>query len=234
MADVLVVPVRLAALYSKDEVGVVEPVDFTRLPYVDLMTKRDVRPGTPYISEEILPDPFERQDFLLGPGVHLHWSLPDALTRLVQEDGKTRVPAVPNRWLVTRRRDEALERSWVVESDYLAAPGDANAAGIAFPMTDGGVFVGASATEALAAHLGTVLDGVAPDEAENLLEALGAKTCGQVSCRDGSLSRHDDLRSRDRHPASVPTRTSRAARPARITGSAGLGAADGLPGVECP
>ncbi|GAA4198606.1 hypothetical protein GCM10022252_49360 [Streptosporangium oxazolinicum] len=308
MADVLVVPVRLAALYLEDEVGVVEPVDFTRLPYVDPITKRDVRPGTPYLSEEILPDPFEDQDFLLGPGVHLHWSLPDALTRLVQEGGKTRVPAVPNRWLVTRRRDGVLERSWVVESDYLAAPGEANAAGVAFPTTgggvpfrrlgravpletwrpglpgdrlpqvtaighgdpafaafypgcysvfgfqdtdfagsrppsgtqyevagwfsaaaqdtlaglttgagwrtalkdgfgwgvpdgsarpastvcyaslifrpdgrtvnpllrdrEGGVFVGASATEALAAHLGTVLDGVAPDEAENLLEAL--------------------------------------------------------------
>ncbi|MEV4377150.1 hypothetical protein [Streptosporangium sp. NPDC049644] len=139
MADVLVVPMRLAALYLKDEVGVVEPVDFTRLPYVDPITKRDVRPGTPYISEEILPDPFEDQDLLLGPGVHLHWSLPDALTRLVQEDGRTRVPAVPNRWLVTRRREGALERSWVVESDYLAAPDEADAAGIAFPATDGGV-----------------------------------------------------------------------------------------------
>ncbi|MEU3167925.1 hypothetical protein [Streptosporangium sp. NPDC006930] len=103
------------------------------------MTKRDVRPGTPYISEENLPDPFEGQDFLLGPGVHLHWSLPDALTRLVQEGGKTRVPVVPNRWLVTRRREGVLERSRLVESDYLAAPDDANAAGIAFPVTDGGV-----------------------------------------------------------------------------------------------
>ncbi|MEV6861927.1 hypothetical protein AB0M44_13120 [Streptosporangium subroseum] len=104
MADVLVVPVRLAALYLEDEVGVVEPVDFTRLPYVDPVTKRDVRPGTPYIGEEILPDPFEDQDFLLGPGVHLYWSLPDALTRLVQQDGRTRVPGVPYRYLVPDER----------------------------------------------------------------------------------------------------------------------------------
>ncbi|WP_018658352.1 hypothetical protein [Actinomadura flavalba] len=307
MAEVLVVPVRLAALHLDTAVGVVEPVDFSRLPYVDPVTGRDVRPGVPYLSDQVLPDAFTDQDFLLRPGVHLHWSLPDALTRLTQRDGATDVPAVPDRWLVTRSRDGRSERSWVVESDFLAAPGDAAATGVAFPVPgdvpyrrlgravpleqwrrdapgdrlapltaighgdpafaafypgchsvfglhdpdhatarppsgtrydivgwftdpdrdalarlatgdgwraaladgrgwgvpdgsarpgsavchaalvfrpdgrtvspllrpdDAGVFVGATATEALAAHLGAVLPGVSPDEAENLLEAL--------------------------------------------------------------
>lgn len=139
MADALVVPVRLAALYLAQDVGVVEPADFSRLPYVDPKTGRDVRAGTPYVSDEILPEPFESQDQLLGAGVHLHWSLPDALTRLVQRDGGTRIPAVPDRWLVTRRRDGVVERSYVVESDYLAPPGDTTATGVTFPVTGGGV-----------------------------------------------------------------------------------------------
>ncbi|GAA1514562.1 hypothetical protein GCM10009677_54710 [Sphaerisporangium rubeum] len=139
MADALVVPVRLAALHLVQDVGVVEPVDFSRLPYVDPVTGRDVHAGTPYVSDAILPEPFEDQDHLLGAGVHLHWSLPDALTRLVQRDGGTRVPAVPDRWLVTRRRDGVVERSWVVESDYLAPPGDTSATGVPFPATGGGV-----------------------------------------------------------------------------------------------
>jgi hypothetical protein len=134
VTDVLVVPVRLAALYFEEAADVVGAVDFTRLPYVDPVTRRDVRPGTPYVSEEILPKPFQDQSFTLQAGVHLHWSLPDALTRLVQRDGTTQVPSVPNRWLVTRRRDGRVERSWVVESDYLAAPGDVAATGVAFPV----------------------------------------------------------------------------------------------------
>ncbi|GAB3279480.1 hypothetical protein [Kineosporia babensis] len=134
MADVLVVPVSLAALYLAEDVDVVGAADFTRLPYVDPLTGRDMNSGTPYVSEVILPDPLQDQSFPLQAGVHLHWTLPDALTRLVQRDGTTRAPTVPNRWLVTRRNQGKIEKSWVVESDYLAAPTDTAAAGIAFPV----------------------------------------------------------------------------------------------------
>src|SRR4051794_14194230 len=36
-------------------------------------------------------------------GVHLHWAMPDALTRAtVPEDGPVEFPTVPNHWLVSR------------------------------------------------------------------------------------------------------------------------------------
>jgi len=77
------------------------------------------------------------------PGVHLHWALPDALTRGRQKQpanpqaprGAPEFPPIPNRWMVQRisqkpRSNSApatspgspLEisvRAWVVESDYL-------------------------------------------------------------------------------------------------------------------
>lgn len=59
----------------------------------------------------------------LDTGVHLHWALPDGLTRGVQQaDGALAFPAVPNRWLVTRiltRGGQVAARQWVVESDRL-------------------------------------------------------------------------------------------------------------------
>jgi hypothetical protein len=59
----------------------------------------------------------------LDAGIHLHWALPDGLTRSVQQpDGTLAFPAVPNRWLVTRilqRAGQLSSRQWVVESDHL-------------------------------------------------------------------------------------------------------------------
>ena len=56
-------------------------------------------------------------------GIHLHWALPEGLTRGVQQpDGALVFPAVPNRWLVTRilRLSGAFQvKQWIVESDYL-------------------------------------------------------------------------------------------------------------------
>ncbi|NUR91511.1 MAG: hypothetical protein HOY71_46190, partial [Nonomuraea sp.] len=292
MSAVLVVPVRVDALcLAADRVVTGPSADFTRLPYRET-------DGLPYVSEVVLPVPFQDETLRLRAGVHLHWSLPDALTRLVQADGEMRAPAVPNRWLVTRMREGTVERQWVVESDHLSEPGaddpavaypaqgqppfrrlgrklplsawpapavatldrltavgygeptfaafypdchsvfglhDPEAAGVpepgvsydvlgwytdpaddpaagltpeelerdfrwsvptgtgqaartvcharvdfapsplpANPLLDGetGVYVGTTATEALASHLGEVLPGVEPDQAENLLEAI--------------------------------------------------------------
>jgi hypothetical protein len=59
-------------------------------------------------------------------GVHLHWALPDAMTKAtLPKDGKgpLNFPAVPNHWLVSRLiiKDKTPSiRSWVVESDALS------------------------------------------------------------------------------------------------------------------
>ncbi|MFI7134091.1 hypothetical protein ACIBQ1_51050 [Nonomuraea sp. NPDC050153] len=123
---------RIDALWLTADLDVAGPsVDFTRLPYVDAATGRDVGAGMPYLGEVLLPAPFEDQNLRLRRGIHLHWALPDALTRHVQGEDETRIPVVPNRWLVTRRRGGAVEEEWVVESDALS---DDNLAGVAYPV----------------------------------------------------------------------------------------------------
>lgn len=86
---------------------------------------------------ERLPGPFTTAD-RLGPGVHLHWALPDGLTAAKPEDsdddGDLNLRPLPNRWLVSRvepgrpagRRFRRPVRSWVVESEW----------GQAFPLED--------------------------------------------------------------------------------------------------
>jgi hypothetical protein len=57
-------------------------------------------------------------------GVHLHWALPDALTRGVGTSDYRQInfPYVPNRWLVVRFNIASSQwqcKLWVVESDYI-------------------------------------------------------------------------------------------------------------------
>ncbi|WP_460307499.1 hypothetical protein [Actinocorallia aurea] len=80
------------------------------------------------MSEEVVVPPFQHGG-RLAAGTHLHWTLPDGLTRLVQRNGSTSVPVVPNRWLVTRTRRGRIDAQWVVDSDLLH-DGD----GIAYPV----------------------------------------------------------------------------------------------------
>ncbi|MER5704045.1 hypothetical protein ABT023_19185 [Micromonospora sp. NPDC002296] len=92
------------------------------------------------MSESIVATPFHDQNLILKAGVHLHWALPDALTRGEHTADGTAFPAVPTRWLVTRSRlaasgDSVVERRWVVESDYLHPAGEGALSGaIAFPV----------------------------------------------------------------------------------------------------
>jgi hypothetical protein len=135
MSRLLVVPVHLDALCLTGERQVTEPLaDFTRLPYVDPVDGHDHQADQPYVSETLLSAPFQDQGFRLKAGVHLHWALPDALTRIGQRDRAGAAPAVPNRWLVTRSRGGAVEQQWVVESDFLA---EDNAGGVPYPYVAG-------------------------------------------------------------------------------------------------
>jgi hypothetical protein len=60
-------------------------------------------------------------------GVHLHWALPDALTRGRKADAASGLefPLVPNRWLVARFATPAGGswqcQAWVVQSDFLGS-----------------------------------------------------------------------------------------------------------------
>jgi hypothetical protein len=58
----------------------------------------------------------------LKKGIHLHWALPDALTKSSAVDGKLEFKAIPNRWLLTRIYNDNKElkvKSWIIESDAL-------------------------------------------------------------------------------------------------------------------
>lgn len=112
--SLLMVPIHLDALYLQNGTSVAEAmVEFNRLPYFN--EERDVNPDIVNLSESIVSKPFQNRNLYLKPGIHLHWALPDALTKQ-NADGE--FPIVPNRWLVTRRQG-ANSQSWVVESDYL-------------------------------------------------------------------------------------------------------------------
>ncbi len=124
---ILMVPVRVDALVLETDLKVTETsADFSRLPYFDGI--QDINPRKPYISETVLGKPFQNTNLNLERGVHLHWSLPDALTHGSQSGNDIEFPTVPNRWLVTRLRGETpgnrtVEKQWVVQSDYLHPEG---------------------------------------------------------------------------------------------------------------
>jgi hypothetical protein len=124
---------HLDALCLANELDVAGPgVDFSVLPYFDPVARRDENAGQPYVSDIMLPAPFEDQNFRLRAGIHLHWSVPDGLTRLVQgDDGSTAIPAIPNRWLVSRSVDGVTDGEWVIESDFLS---DDNVTSVAYPV----------------------------------------------------------------------------------------------------
>jgi hypothetical protein len=122
MSDYLMVPIQLDALYVKnEELGVIPPdADFSRIPYFDRLQKTEINEGIPYISEAIVSQPFQSESLHLSHGIHLHWAMPDSLTR---GDSTLNFPLVPNVWLVTRRYNKQVSMQWIVESDYLYPPG---------------------------------------------------------------------------------------------------------------
>jgi hypothetical protein len=134
MSHFLLVPVHLDALCLVAPTPAVSRfVDFDLLPFYDSIQKMDVNGSRPNLISEIDSEAFNSEDLLLDPGVHLHWALPDGLTRGAAArtapgsdlDGDpVDFPAVPNRWLVIRSKpagtgDFAVTAAWMVESDFL-------------------------------------------------------------------------------------------------------------------
>lgn len=133
MSSILMVPIHLdALLLAQDQMVAGATANFARLPYTD--TTQDFNSDVANLSEDIVTQPFDDQNLYLKAGIHLHWSLPDALTKGAHTTTGTDFPAVPNRWLVMRSKQAdgnvaSIERSWVVESDYLFPDGTAEQTG---------------------------------------------------------------------------------------------------------
>jgi len=80
MNQAVMVPIHADVLVLRHDTPVLEPMaDFSRLPYAT--AAGDANADIAYVSEEILSSPFEDSGHMLRAGVHLHWSLPDALRR---------------------------------------------------------------------------------------------------------------------------------------------------------
>lgn len=131
--QIVMVPIHLDGLLVTQDSTVAEAnKDFGKLPF---MAEKDINPDTPNISEAVLSPPFQNQNLTLQKGMHLHWALPDALTRGQNESNGIVYPAVPNRWLVIRKKNNTIEKQWIVEGDYLHPEGVENTyGGITYPF----------------------------------------------------------------------------------------------------
>lgn len=89
--------------------------NFDRLAWFNPKAGQVFNAGNPFIAQTINAQPFE-QNLILGTGVHLHFILPQALTRF--SDNPEDVLPAPDRWLV---RKITTSETWVIESDYLSA-----------------------------------------------------------------------------------------------------------------
>jgi len=124
----LIVPIDLTALVvgnpdaSAATAFAAVAADFSLMPHAGAVG--------PYLAAPLLPQPFDAvsdQD-VLQPGIHLHWALPDALSRgSTDGSGKVSFPQTPNLWVVTRiaGTDDSgatIQTAWVIESDHLWQP----------------------------------------------------------------------------------------------------------------
>ncbi len=133
--QILRIPIQLDALYvgTGGQSLTLPMADFTALPYyLSDGSTINAQPPTPNLAEAAFKPRLGQATgagspgLQAPPGLHLHWALPDALTAGRNRNGGTQFPPVPNRWLI-RRLDASgnLQKSWIVESDFLH-PLDAN------------------------------------------------------------------------------------------------------------
>lgn len=126
MPMAVMVPVHLHARYLSAPTPVVAPT----LPYDHLphhWAGRVQNPNVPYLASSLARDAFNETGATLSAGIHLHWSMPDALTR---QDADGTLPRLPNRWAIKRTGGGLAARVWMIESDALRFgpdPGDAAA-----------------------------------------------------------------------------------------------------------
>lgn len=132
---ILLVPIHIDALFLERATLVTSAADFSGLPY--RTATADINADRVNLSESVLSQPFQNQNLNLKPGVHLHWALPDALTNgRAMGDGTVDYPAVPNRWIVTKKlNNSSILTQWIVESDYFHPQGEDKTHGsITFPV----------------------------------------------------------------------------------------------------
>lgn len=125
-SKVLVVPIRIAVLRAGN--GSMEMLgaraNFSMLPYMEQLSTVQRCPFTSDIA-------LEKTTRRPTPGVHLHWTMPEAfrtLRRRPEDEGRASQTAgeeavtLPNRWRVTRTihgPEGSRSKSWIIESNRL-------------------------------------------------------------------------------------------------------------------
>lgn len=99
--------------------------------------------GLPFF-EPTDPLPFTPASYRPGgrdfTGIILHWALPDGMTQGAQSGpgGEVSYPAIPNRWLLTRKfRDRQDPTRWAFSSTVIASDYVGDPAGSPYPNQDG-------------------------------------------------------------------------------------------------
>jgi hypothetical protein len=130
----LVVPIHIEAAWIDPSLTPIvgSNADFSALPHVRTtkdaagsLQREAVNIDRPFLSSTIEREPFAEQSANFRSGLHLHWSLPDTLTRSLPtegEAGRVLMPPAPNRWLICRELDKNNgkdRKQWLIESDWL-------------------------------------------------------------------------------------------------------------------
>lgn len=133
MSNILLVPIQVRALLVKDKLKVSPPfLDMRRANSLDArLAVREMEEtpnvGADFITSSLELDTDEKADIdaanlcELDAGIHLHWGVPDALSIMrpyPDEPDKRTFPAVPNRWLIICRANNAVVKKILVESDF--------------------------------------------------------------------------------------------------------------------
>ncbi|AUI87753.1 hypothetical protein BS333_15230 [Vibrio azureus] len=144
----LTVPMRVDALVADFPMNAVKTSDdFDDLPYLS-QDNIDVNYDTANLASSIANTSFNNL-CTLPPGIHLHWSLPDALTKGEVTDEGLKMPKVPNRWLILRNlktdtdpelvdNELLANKSWIIESDYIHSEDAQSVRAICIPSLDKG------------------------------------------------------------------------------------------------
>jgi len=135
----VLIPIKVDFLFVKagDPPLAEAKVNFEKLPFNN--GHEDVNSEFAYVSENFLSQPFQNANLVLPPGLHMHWALPDAFTKGKVEGNENEKQVthhkVPDRWIINRKRNDTIERSWIVESNYLRPEGKSNKYhAIAYPL----------------------------------------------------------------------------------------------------
>lgn len=113
--EILLVPLHAEALALETARRTLGPLArFDRLPWAGQTTLHNS--DAPWLGPSLEEAPFTEPNATLEKGVHLHWALPDGLTR--GKAGRD-FPAAPDRWHVRRAATATTPSAeWVVESDW--------------------------------------------------------------------------------------------------------------------